>query len=138
MKLRAFLVLLIITAFTPLALGQSAANGRLVGTVSGPDGAIPGATIVITDNQTKKQRTITSDSQGLFVVSELPAGTYTVQITAQGFRGFTATDVKIDVGREYNLSPKLEVGSIQENVTVVAGADIVNSTNGELSNTVTT
>src|SRR6185295_2441785 len=51
-------------------------------------------------------------------------------------KAFTASDVKIDVGREYSLNPALEVGSISENVTIVAGTDVINSSNAELSNTV--
>jgi hypothetical protein len=57
-------------------------------------------------------------------------------VTAPGHKGYTATDVKIDIGKDYSLPVSLEVGEISENVTVVAGADLINSTSGELSNTV--
>src|SRR5205085_10406803 len=63
-------------------------------------------------------------------------GLYTVKVTAPGHKTYTANDVKIDVGRDFSLNATLEVGNISENVTVVAGADVVNSTNAELSNTV--
>ena len=49
----------------------------------------------------------------------------------------SAADVRIDVGKEYVLTPTLEVGAIQETVNILEGSDIVNSTNAELSNTVT-
>jgi Carboxypeptidase regulatory-like domain len=127
--------MLTLCLFTVAAFAQSSA-GRLGGTVSGPDGSIPGATIVVTDNQTKKERTITASDEGSFSVPQLEPGEYTVTITATGFKTFTATDVKIDANREYTLNPTLEVGGVSENVTVVAGADVVNSSNGELSNTV--
>lgn len=120
-----------------LVPGFSQSNvGRLVGTVSSPDGVVAGATITITDNQTRKERTLTSSADGTFTLPQLDVGTYTVKVTTTGFKTFTANDVKIDVGREYSLNITLEVGNVQESVTVTAGADVVNSTTGELSNTV--
>ena len=119
-----------------LTYGQ-AATGRLSGTVSGPDGLISNATVVVTDNQTKQSHTAMTNAQGAFSFPQLAVGSYTVDFAAPGFKTFSATDVRIDVGKEYVLTPTLEVGAIEEKVNVFAGADIVNSTNAELSNTVT-
>jgi hypothetical protein len=69
-------------------------------------------------------------------VPQLEIGTYTVKVTSTGFKTFTATAVKIDIGREFSLSIVLEVGNVSESVTVTAGADVLNATTGELSNTV--
>jgi hypothetical protein len=44
--------------------------------------------------------------------------------------------LKIDAGREYTLNPTLEIGGIEEVVTVQAGADIINSSDAALSSTV--
>src|SRR5947209_12382586 len=127
--------MLLVCMFAVSALAQSN-TGTLVGTVSGPDGVIPGAAVTLTDNTTGKERTTTTGGEGSFSIPQLDPGTYTVKITAQGFKTFTATDIKIDIGREYSLKPTLEVGNISESVTVVAGADVLNSTNAELSNNV--
>jgi len=59
-------------------------------------------------------------------------GTYTVKISAAGFKTFTANDVKIDAGREFPLTAQLEVGQVSEVVTVTAGVEQINSSNGEL------
>ncbi|HEX8851934.1 MAG TPA: carboxypeptidase regulatory-like domain-containing protein, partial [Pyrinomonadaceae bacterium] len=111
-------------------------TGRLVGTVSGPDGVLPGATIVVKDNQTGKEQTLTAQEDGTFTFPQLEVGTYTVTITQQGFKTYIATDLKIDVGREYSLNPTLEVGGVTESVTVTAGADIINATSPQLTTTV--
>ena len=126
---------LAIMATAGSCLGQSAA-GRLVGTVSGPDGALANATIVVTDDQTKQSHTVNTNGQGDFIFPQLDVGSYSVTVSAPGFKTFTAKEVRIDVGKEYALNPKLEVGEIHESVTVTAGSDIVNSTNAELSNNV--
>ena len=132
--MRKFLLAIIICSLAAAAWAQT--TGRLAGTVSGPDGALPGAQIVIRDNQTGREITIQTKDDGSFAIPQLEFGTYTVTITAQGFKTFTTNDLKIDAGREYTLNPTLEVGGVQEVVTVSAGADILNSSNAELSNTV--
>ena len=125
-----------ICCLTAVIISAQSTTGRLVGTVAGPDGLIPGATVTVTDNQTGREITQVSSDDGGFSFEQLSFGTYTVKVTAQGFKTFIATDVKIDANRDYTLKPILEVGSVEATVTVQAGADIVNSTNAELSNTV--
>lgn len=125
---------ILVFLLTLSALAQT--TGTLSGTVNGPDGVIPNAQILVRDNQTGREITVQSNGSGAFNVPKLDFGTYTVTITVTGFKTFTATDLKIDTGREYNLNPTLEVGGVQETVTVQAGVDIVNSTNAELSSTV--
>ncbi|MGI8467894.1 MAG: carboxypeptidase regulatory-like domain-containing protein [Pyrinomonadaceae bacterium] len=129
--------LMILTFFlsATVVFAQST-TGKIVGTVSAADGAVPGAAIVGTDNQTGKERTATATDDGTFEVPQLEFGTYTVKVTATGFKSFTATNVKIDAGREYPLKVLLEVGQVSETVTVTAGAEQINSSNGELSSTV--
>lgn len=129
------LAVLAICLFAVSAAAQ-ATNGRLVGTVAGPDGNIAGATITAKDNLTGKESTVQSTGDGTFSISQLEFGVYTVTITAPGFKTFSATQVKIDANRDYPLDAKLEVGDIKETVEVVAGAEVVNATTGELNNTI--
>jgi hypothetical protein len=133
---RSFLLCLSVMAIATLAYGQ-AATGRLSGTVSGPDGLIANATVVVTDNQTKQSKTVMTNDQGAFSFPQLAVGTYTATFSATGFKTLSANAVRIDVGKEYVLTPTLEVGAIEEQVNVFEGADVVNSSNAELSNTVT-
>ena len=111
-------------------------TGRLVGTVASSDGVISGAKVSIVDDKTGKERSVVTAGDGVFTAPQLEVGTYTVKVTANGFKTFTATGVKIDIGREYSLSVTLEVGQVAEAITVTAGADVLNATTGELSNTV--
>ena len=127
--------ILIVIVFALTALAQSN-TGRLVGSVSGPDGVVPGATVVVTDDKTNKEKTIVSGGDGGFIIPQMEVGNYTVKVTANGFKTFTAKEVKIDIGREYSLSVALEVGAVSDSVTVTAGNDVLNATNAELSNTI--
>lgn len=132
---RILLSLLTLCAVAASTLAQSN-TGRLVGTISGPDGVIQAAVIVLKDNKTGKEQTIKSNDEGAFTISQLEVGEYTVTISVQGFKTFVVNNLKIDVGREYALNPTLEIGNISESVTVIAGTDILNSTSAEVSNTV--
>ncbi|HEY0429113.1 MAG TPA: carboxypeptidase-like regulatory domain-containing protein [Pyrinomonadaceae bacterium] len=126
--------LLILASFA--AVVAQTTTGRLSGTVSTTDGVVPGATVIATDNKTGKELTATTNDSGEFVFPQLEFGTYTVKISAAGFKTFVANEVKVDVGREYTLDQKLEVGNVQETVTVTAGADVVQANTAQVSNTV--
>ncbi len=128
--------ILLSLCFGSIAIAQSS-SGSLVGTVVDQNGGIvAGATVEIVDDATGKTRTVQGKDAGAFNVPQLDVGTYTVKVTAQGFKTFTATELKIDVGKQYSLAVVLEPGGVQEIVTVVAGADVLNATTAELSNTV--
>jgi len=111
--------------------------GAWSGLCRGLTASLAGATLVITDDLTHKERTVTANSEGSFIISNLDVGTYTVKVSASGFNTYIATNLKIDVGQEYTLNPKLTVGNVTAEVTVSAGADVLNASNAELSNTVT-
>src|SRR5687767_11789495 len=109
-------LVLLLTLFLSAALlcfGQDT-SGRLVGSVNAADGVIPGATVTITDNQTGKTQTLISGENGAFTAPQLEFGTYTVKISATGYKTFVANDIKIDAGRERSLDAVLEVGAITE------------------------
>jgi len=123
-------------SLTALTIVAQTTTGRLSGTVSGPDGALPGATVTATDNATKKEQTVTTGSDGTYLFPQLEFGTYTIRVTATGFKTFIGTEQKIDVGREAALNPVLEIGEVSAEVVVTAGADVITSTSAQVSNTV--
>ncbi|HEV7644069.1 MAG TPA: TonB-dependent receptor [Pyrinomonadaceae bacterium] len=135
-KLVKGLILGLLVLVFQLSIQAQTTTGRLSGVVSGPDGVLPGATVVAADATTAKETTVTTDSEGNFLFPQLEFGNYTVTVTAQGFKKYIAQEVKIDVGRDYKLEPKLEVGDISASVTVTAGADIITATTSQISNTV--
>jgi hypothetical protein len=132
---RFILATLTLCLFASLAVAQST-NGRLLGNVNGPDGLLPGATITITDNATGRTQTTTSSDNGSYKFERVPFGAYTVRVTANGFKTYVGTNVRVDANQDYTLNPKLEVGDVSVEVEVTAGADLVNASDGELSTTV--
>lgn len=131
------LLLILVFILLPTAIAEAqGTTGRLSGTVSGPDGALPGATVVATDKNTEKEVTVSANESGAFLFPQLDFGIYTLKVTAAGFKSFVASEVKIDVGRDYTINPVLQIGDIEETVNVTAGVDLVTSTSAQVSNTV--
>ncbi|HLA95533.1 MAG TPA: carboxypeptidase-like regulatory domain-containing protein, partial [Pyrinomonadaceae bacterium] len=112
-------------------------SGKLVGSVSDDNGAVPNATVVVTNKQTGGERTLQANGSGNFDLS-LEFGVYSVKITATGYKTTTIDDVKIDLGRDTAVNAKLQVGDIAEVVTVTSTGEQINSTNAELSSTIGT
>lgn len=130
---------LMVALLLPQAGVAQTNTGRLIGSVyDAASAVVPGATVVATDTRTEKERTVTTDAEGAFTIPLLDSGTYSVKVTKQGFKTFTASDVGIQVGREYLLRVQLEVGAPTTVVEVSTGISQVSATSGEIATTITT
>ena len=122
----------------PLSAAAQAPLGSLTGTVRDPQNiAVPGATVHLRNAATDAQQTTTTNTIGVFTFPQLPVGTYRVEVSLQGFRTQTYSDVAVTVGQEYSLSVQLAVGQLTETVEVRAGQQLVATTTPEVSATVT-
>ena len=129
-------LLLLALAVPGLSLAQTTL-GRVAGTVLDTSGAVlPGATITLTNQQTNQSQTTVSNQVGGFVFPGVQVGTYKVDITLEGFKSKTYTDVVVNVGQEYSLTARLDLGALAETVTVEAGSSLVKTTTPEVSSTV--
>ena len=127
-----FLLVLISSA---IAFAQGT-SGKLSGTVSGPDGLLPGASVVVKDNNTGREITVTTNEAGFYQVPQLEFGTYTIRVTAAGFKTLIGNDQKIDVGRNATFDALLEVGAVSAEVVVTAGADVITGNTAQVSSTI--
>jgi hypothetical protein len=97
--------------------------GSLVGVVEDPTGAVvPGAVLSLTNVSTGAAREITADEQGRYTAVNLPGGTYTIIVTAPGFRTLTRTGVDVSINSVNRVTLRLEVGQISDQVTVTGSA----------------
>ncbi len=132
------LLLLVTLVLCIPVFGQNQPEGRIAGVVRDASGAvIPNAVITITNQGTNAKFTVTSGEDGGFLVPTVPVGAYRVEISAKGFTTGVYTDVQVEPAKTYSLTAQLKVGGSTETVEVVAGQDFVNTTNSELSNTIT-
>ena len=135
---RMLLVALLLTAVsmfvdTARAAAQTV-NGTIVGTVvDSQGGVIPNASISATNRETGLARAAMSEAAGEFTVTSVPAGTYDVTVTAQGFRQEVRSGVTMTVGATLRLDFKLTVGDVAQRVQVTEEAPQVDTTTSTLS-----
>src|SRR5262249_15755158 len=118
----------------PAARAQSTTDGAIGGTVYDSSGAaLANATVVVRNNGTNIEQTVTTDSSGYFRVAKLQPASYTVSIEAPGFAPFKAEQVIVQVGSLTEITPRLQVGSTSATVLVSAEAPEVNTTTAEFA-----
>lgn len=106
--------------------GQSQAiNGQIEGIVSDSNGAaVPNATVTVRNIGTGSERSVTTDTGGVYRVPLLPLGTYRVTIEAQGFKRYVQEGIILTTGSIATVRASLEAGGLEETVTVTADAPI--------------
>jgi hypothetical protein len=96
-------------------------SGSLTGTITDPSGAVvPNANVSITNSTTNQSFEITTDSEGVYRVQNLPPGTYTLNASAPGFKNLMATNLNVRPGLRSKFNANLEVGGVSETVNVMA------------------
>lgn len=130
-----FLVLL--TSISAVrVMAQGGATGAISGAVQDKNGgAVAGAKVTLVDENTKETiRTETTDSSGLFTLTLLPAGTYTIQVSATGFADAKASGIVVRVTETTRVTIPLGVKTVAEVVEVqadVVAIKTVDATTGE-------
>ncbi len=114
---------LLVTAVGSITvLSQAIATSELRGTVTDANGAaVAGATVTATDSSKGISRTVTTNSEGNFVLLSLSPSTYSVKITASGFASKTTNNVMLEVGQQLTLDLALTVGNVDVVVDVSEG-----------------
>ena len=122
----------------PVALkGQtilSGASGAISGTVTDPSGAVVGgADVSAKNNVTEQTFTAKTDNEGVYLLRNLPAGFYSVQFSAAGFRGYAITNVPVRSSNMTKLDARLSLGAMMETVEVSAAPALVQTTSATVS-----
>src|ERR1700733_7614269 len=133
-------MLLLAFAVISLCVGAFAqgGSGELTGLVTDPTGAvITGASVKLTNTSTGEERTSTTTAAGTYRFPALPVvGTYTLEISPQGFKSSVVKDIIMTVGTIVTRDVRLEVGQTTDQVTVEAGAQLVQTEDSSLSRNV--
>src|SRR5215831_11239244 len=88
-------------------------------------GAVPGASVTITQQETGWTRSDVTGSAGTVTFANVPPGTFTVRVTLQKFKESVTKDVRVSEGSAVRVASTLEVGQVTEEVTVAAGAAVL-------------
>ena len=133
--MRAFVLLFVCLAC--LAVYRADELAAVTGLVTDPHGrSVPGVTILITNLSTNvASRTVTND-QGIYRVPSLQPGIYRITIDKDGFKSIVKSGIELHVQDVASINFELQVGSVNETVTVEAGALVINTTDATVSTVV--
>ena len=123
----------VFAAFPGRAFAQAGTSG-LTGVVTDPQGtAMDRVHIVVLDPATGFSRETDTNNTGNYNVPGLRPGTYSVVATRDGFRTFTETTFRVEVGQIARLDVRMEIGSVSEVVEVAGRAQMLQTEGATLS-----
>lgn len=124
----------ILIGFSELASAQQTLGGILGTVADGSGAAISQVKVQLVSNATGLTRSVTGKVNGEFALSDLPAGSYTLTFTHDGFETSKYDTVTVQADRKTTLNVQMKVGSIATSVEVTANAslDTVDTTNGNV------
>jgi hypothetical protein len=124
----------VLFALSGAALAQSSSTSLQGAVTDSSGGVVVGANIVLSNDATKTQRTVTTGQQGEYQFLALPPGTYTLSVNAKGFRRYQQTELQLLVNTPATVNVSLKVGAATENVTVTSEAPVLNMEDASLGN----
>ncbi|HMD36898.1 MAG TPA: carboxypeptidase-like regulatory domain-containing protein [Vicinamibacterales bacterium] len=118
-----------------LAVGISAAafgqgfQGGVRGSVKDSGGVVPGVEVTLTNEATNIKRTTVSNERGEYSFAALEPGTYALKATLQGYKTADRPGLRVGTQTFITMDLTMEVGAIEENVTVTGAAPLIETSN---------
>ena len=126
MVLRCVMGSLLLLTSAALASAQAVSTAQINGTVrDASGGALPGVTVTASQTATGLKRETTTNNDGSYVLTNLPIGPYQVDVVLQGFRAFRQTGIVLEVSANPTLNVTLQLGQVEETVSVQGSASLV-------------
>jgi hypothetical protein len=101
--------------------GAQTIQGTVLGTVKdNTGGAVPGARVVLHNDDDGTERTLTSSGSGEYEFDDAKAGHYSLSVSRDGFETWTVHQLLLTARQELRVDPALAVGSVQQEVNVDA------------------
>jgi hypothetical protein len=114
-------LLLALLLLVPAASFAQDFRGAITGRITDRSAAVlPGVTVTATNAATNVHSTAVTDGQGSYNIQYLTPGTYSVSAELSGFKKVVREGVEIRIGDRLTIDLSLEVGQIEETVTVAA------------------
>ena len=104
-------------------------TGGLRGAVRDANGVVPGVTVQLVNEGTNQTRDAVSNDQGEYNFAAVAPGTYTVKASLTGFRAYENKAVRIGAQQFITLDIVLEVGQLQETITVTGQSPLIDTSN---------
>ena len=120
------------------AYGQALQGSITVTVVDADGGAIPGATVEASSDQTLSRRTAITDGNGVALLRNMaPAANYVVTTTMDGFNGARNENVLVKAGQNTPIRVQLSLASVTEELVVTAESPVVDITSAQTGQEIT-
>jgi len=121
------------------AFAQGTATSSIQGVVvDSGGGVIPGATVTATNDATAGVSTVITAANGTFTIPALNVGTYTVNVTLQGFKTAVLKGVVVSAGAPASVRAVLEIGGLTETVVVEGASEVIQTQSSAAATTINT
>src|SRR3954469_14520235 len=104
-------------------------TGGVRGEVRDPNGVIPGVTVSLTNEATNITRDTVTNDVGQYNFPAVAPGTYTLKTQLTGYRTFESRGLVVGTQQFITLDVVLQVGTIQESVTVTGQSPLIDTSN---------
>jgi len=122
------MALLLVPLATSTAWAQTFTGG-VRGVVNDSGGVVPGVTVTLINEGNGASRDAVSNDRGLYDFSAVPPGVYTVKAELTGFKTFESKGVRVNTQQFVTMDIKLDVGQLQETITVTGAAPLIDTSN---------
>src|SRR5262245_49689643 len=130
------LLFVVIAEAAPLAQFDA---GQISGVVrDAQHGALPGATVTVVNEATNSKRRTITNPTGFYVFPGIPVGTYSLTVELSGFKKFVKTGIRLAAANQIAVDAELELGNLEETITVTAGQSFLQSTTAQVARTIET
>jgi hypothetical protein len=114
-------ILLAFTLVCTIPANADELYASIRGTVTDQSGAVmPEVSVTATNVATGVSKIVACNKDGAFAFLQLAVGDYSVKIERSGFKTFKASGIHLDVNQVYTLNPRMELGSVSQQITVEA------------------
>lgn len=121
-----------------VAYAQGGATSSLSGVVVDTGGGVvPGATVVVKSNATGTTFEVVTNETGAFSVPALNPGLYTVTVSLGGFKTSVVENVRLLAAVPAEIKVILELGALEETITVMAFSELVQTRSTSITSTMT-
>jgi hypothetical protein len=134
---RSISLIAICLCFSIIAFAQ-VTTGDITGTVEDSQGkVVPNVTVVAHHNGTGAERTVVTNENGIYTLSQLPPGRYDVTFQATNFSKAVVKDYELNVGGRQTLNAALKPGDVTAVVEVTSDVNAISTTSSEIARNIT-
>src|SRR5215475_7387315 len=131
------IVIVFAALLMPMSASSQESRGKISGRVTDPNGAaVPGASVKITDLARSGTTALTTNDDGRFDAPYLLPGSYQVLVEVSGFKKAVLDKVSVAINETSTVSITLDVGTVQETVTVTSDTSQLNVSDPNLGMTI--